>query len=125
MKYTKTDNAPAPLGPYEQAIIHNGLVYVAMQLPVHADGNDSSLLNIEEQTDLVLKNIKAIVEASGSSMNKVLRVVVYLTDVSKGKRVNAVYEQFFADHKPARSVIEVSALPLGYAIAVDVIAAVD
>lgn len=123
MEYTSTDKAPAPLGPYEQAVIHGGTVYVAMQLPVLPDETQPGILNIEEQTERVLKNLKAVLEASGSSMDKTLRVMIYLTDVSLGKRINAVYETYFPDHKPARGVIEVSALPLGYSIAMDAISA--
>ena len=125
MEYTRTDTAPAPLGPYEQAVRHNHLVYVAMQLPVPADNSEPLSLDIEEQTALVLDNIKAVLEASGSAMNKTLRLTVYLTDISLGKRVNAIYTSYFPDHKPARSVIQVAALPLGYSIAMDAIAATE
>jgi len=122
MKYAKTDKAPAPLGAYEQAVIHNGMVYVSMQLPLRADGDNTALQSIEEQTTLVLENIKVILEAAGSSCEKVLKTTVYLKDINMSKRVNAAYEKYFPQHKPARTTIGVTALPLGYAVAMDVIA---
>lgn len=125
MKYIRTDKAPAPLGPYEQAIAHNGTVYVAMQLPVTPDGKAATESDIETQAQIVLENLKGILEAAGSGLDRALRVCVYLTDISLGKRVNAVYERFFQDHKPPRSVIGVSALPLGCTIAIDILAAID
>ncbi len=123
--YTRTDNAPAPLGPYEQAVTYNGTVYVAMQLPVNPDSEQGALLSLEEETELVITNIKAILEAAGSGLHKTMRVMIYLKDVSHGKRVNAVYERYFTDHKPARGVIEVAALPLGYNVAMDAIGVIE
>ncbi len=123
MEYTKTDTAPAPLGHAEQAVIHGGMIYLSMQLPLHADGDNAALQNIEEQTHLVLSNIKAVLEASGSSMEKVLRITVYLKDLHHGKRVDVVYAKFFNSHRPARSIIGVAGLPFSYGIGMDVIAA--
>lgn len=124
MEVVKTENAPAPLAAYEQAVIHNGLVYVSMQLPITAEGDTSSLMDIEEQTQLVLDNIKAIVEAAGSNVDKILRVSIYMREMNHASRMNTVYEEFFDTHKPARGVVGVAALPLGYSVAMDVVAAI-
>lgn len=123
MEFVRTKNAPASPGPYEQAVIHNGLVYTAMQLPLRADGDNTALLSIEEQAELVLGNIEAILKASGSALDKILRVTIYVRDENAGKRVNAVYEKYFTVHKPARSMVGVTFLPLGYGVAMDAIAA--
>jgi 2-iminobutanoate/2-iminopropanoate deaminase len=123
MKAVRTNKAPAPLGPYEQAIIHDGLVYVAMQLPLSPEGESFADQAIDTQTGVLLDNIRAILEAAGSDLEHVLKVMIYLTDITSGKEVNSIYDSYFSDHKPARGVIGVASLPLGHNIAMDVIAA--
>lgn len=125
MKHLQTDNAPAPLGPYSQATIEGNTLYVAMQVPATKDGELNTDISLEDQTKQVLENIKAIAEAANTTMDKTLRMMLYTTDISQGKTVNAIYETYFNDPKPARGVIEVSALPLGFKIAMDAIISLD
>lgn len=117
-----TQDAPAPGGHYSQAVVHNGLVFVAGQLPIRANG-EKCLGSIEEQTELVLANLQAILEASGSSLSRVLKVTVYISDIELWGRVNAVYTQVFGAHKPARAVVPVPALHYGFSIELEAIAA--
>ena len=125
----ETKNAPAPLGPYSQAVVSGGMVYVAMQLPISPKAEDpvvESEAEVEVQTRQVLENVQAIVEAANSSMAQVAKVTLYLTDLTDGKTVNPIYQEYFSksDVLPARSLIEVTSLPFGYKIAVDVMAVI-
>lgn len=125
MKHIRTDTAPAPLGPYSQAVEHNGIVQVAMQIAVKPEKQHQPELSLPDQLKQVLENIKAILEAAGSDLENCMQVTLYTTDLSQGPEVNKIYEEFFsAENKPARTVIEVSGLPLGYKIAADAVGAV-
>ena len=111
MEYVHTDKAPAAVGPYSQAIKANGMLFVSGQLGIIpgqglADG-------FKAQTRQALENLKAIVEAAGSSLDKVLAVDVFVLDMGKFADLNAIYSEYFTDHKPARAAIEVGGLPLG------------
>ena len=111
MEYVHTDKAPAAVGPYSQAIKANGMLFVSGQLGIIpgqglADG-------FKAQTRQALENLKAIVEASGSSLDKVLAVDVFVLDMGRFADLNAIYSEYFTDHKPARAAIEVGGLPLG------------
>jgi 2-iminobutanoate/2-iminopropanoate deaminase len=124
MRPVTTPDAPAPGGHYSQAIVHDGVVYVAGQLPIDSRSGAKQLGPIEDQTRLVLNNITAILEASGSSLGHVLKATVYISDIELWGRVNAVYAEMFGAHRPARSVVPVAALHHGFKIEIDVIAAV-
>ena len=124
MKHIHTDNAPAPLGPYSQAVEHHGIVQVAMQIAVRADGTHQKDLSLTDQLKQVLENLKAILEAAKSDIEHCMQVTIYTTDLSQGAEVNKIYEEFFYyENKPARTVIEVTGLPLGYKIAADAVGA--
>lgn len=124
MEIILTNKAPAPLGPYAQATKHNGQLYIAMQLAVLPDGTHQKDLSLPDQLAQVLENLKQIMIAGGSNPEHCLQVTLYSTDLSQGAAVNAVYEKVFSgEKKPARSVVEVQALPLGYKIAAEAIAA--
>lgn len=124
MKHITTDKAPPPLGPYTQATVYNGIVHVAMQLAVGADGTHYKDLPLSEQARMCLMNIKMILKAAGSDLDHCLKVTIFSTDLSQGPEVNRVYEEIFtAVSKPARSVVEVSALPLGFKVAVEAVGA--
>lgn len=123
MKFIESDNAPAPSGHYSQAIIHNGLIYVSGLLPVDPVTGDRVMGSIEDQTEQVLNNLKAVLDAAGSGLMNVLNVRVYLSDVKFWTTVNEVYARKFGNHKPTRSVIPTAALHYGFNIELDAIAA--
>jgi 2-iminobutanoate/2-iminopropanoate deaminase len=124
MKPVTTPGAPKPGGHYSQAIVHDGLVYVAGQLPIDPATSAKELGSIEDQTRLVLGNAAAVLAAAGSSLAQVLKVTVYISDIELWGRVNAVYAEVFGEHRPARSVVPVKELHYGFKIEVDMIAAV-
>ena len=119
-----TRAAPEPGGHYSQAIVHNGLAFLAGQLPVVPGHPNAKLEGIEAQSLQVLKNIDAVLTACGSGRERVLKATVYVTDIRQWGQVNAVYADFFGAHKPARTVVPVAGLRYGYLIEMDVIAAV-
>ncbi len=126
VREVRSERAPAPVGPYSQAVIHAGLVYVSGQIPLDPATGKVVGGEIESQARQVFANLSAILEAAGSSLERVLRTSIYLTDLSLFARVNAVYERHFTgDPKPARSTIGVAGLPLGVQIEVDAVAASD
>jgi reactive intermediate/imine deaminase len=124
MKTIATPNAPAAGGHYSQGIIHDGLVYVAGQLPFVPGKTDHTVGSIEEQTEQVLRNIAAVLEAGGSSLSRTLQMTIYVSDISLWGRVNETYARILGDHKPARAVVPVNALHYGYQIEVQAIGAV-
>ena len=124
MDFVFTNEAPAPAGHYSQAVIHNDMVFISGQLPVDPGTGEKVISSIEDQTLLALNNLKAIIEASGSSLNHVLKVTVYISDISLWGRVNAVYSDFFKDHKPARAVVPTKELHFGFQIEIEAIAAI-
>lgn len=122
LKPVDVPNAPKPVGPYSSAMIVGNLVYVSGQSgrdPV----TDAVAGDIEAQTEQVLTNIRTILEAAGSSLSKVVRCGVFLTDMNEFRRMNAVYERMFAGHKPARTTVAVSELPgPGLRVEIDAVA---
>jgi 2-iminobutanoate/2-iminopropanoate deaminase len=119
-----TESVPAPAGHYSQAVVHNGLVYLAGQLPIDQDGNKLSNASIEAQTELVFRNIAAILHAVGSSLDRVLSVTIYVSDIQTWGHINAVYARIMGDHRPARAVVPVPELHYGLGLEVQAIAAV-
>jgi 2-iminobutanoate/2-iminopropanoate deaminase len=104
-------NAPAPAGPYSPAVVFDRLVFVAGQGARTTDTHELARMDIETQTEQTLRNVAAILEASGSSLQHVLKVSVFLIDMSEFGRMNAVYARMFGDHRPARTTIQAAALP--------------
>jgi 2-iminobutanoate/2-iminopropanoate deaminase len=126
MKAVVTGDAPAPVGPYSQAIALGGLLFVSGQVPL--DPKTSALVegDIEAQTERVIQNLDAVLQAAGTSLERVVRTTVYVTDLALFGRVNEVYARFFAgDPAPARATVQVAALPLGAQVEIDAIAALD
>jgi len=121
----RTDSAPAPVGPYSQGIRAGELVFVSGQIPLDPATGAKVEGEIEDEARQVLANLRAVLEAAGSGMDRVVRATVYLTDLALFPRVNAVYaEAFEVDPAPARATVEVSALPLGAQVEIDAIALV-
>ncbi|WP_019395125.1 RidA family protein [Priestia filamentosa] len=121
MRYIQTDQAPQAIGPYSQGIIVNNMLYSSGQIPLRADG---TLVegSIEEQTEQVFANLQAILEEAGASFDTVVKTMVFLDDINDFQAVNEVYGRYFAEHKPARSCVEVANLPKGVGIEIEVIA---
>ena len=119
--YTK--NAPEPKGPYSQAVIHDGLLYISGQVPVDPATGELVRGTIEEETERVLTNIKIITEEAGAAMDGILKVTCYLADIHDFPRFNGVYERFFPQYPPARTTFEAAKLPLDVQIEIDAIVA--
>ena len=121
----RTTEAPAPVGPYSQAIRAGDVVYASGQIPLDPASGEKVDGEIEDEARQVLANLKAVLEAAGSGMDRVVKATVYLTDLSLFPRVNAVYaEAFDVDPAPARVTVGVAALPLGAQVEIDAIALV-
>ncbi len=126
MREVRTDAAPEPVGPYSQAVSHGGVLYCSGQIPLDPATGEMVAGDIEAQTRQVFANLSAVLEAAGSSLDRVVRASVYLADLSLFPRVNAIYaEHFRASPQPARSTIQAAALPLGAQVEIDVIALID
>ncbi len=120
MKKVQTTKAPAAIGPYSQAIVVNNMVYTSGQIPFRADGSledDPKLA-----TNIIFKNIENILLEAGSSLNKVCKVNVYVTNISHFGIINEEYAKYFSDPFPARSLVEVSNLPKNAIMEIEVIA---
>ena len=120
----ETSQAPRAVGPYSQGTCINGFVFVSGQLPIDPATGDKCLGSIEEQTGLVLRNVEAVLEAANSSKDLVLKTTVYVSDIELWGRVNAVYQEFFGGHRPARAVVPTRDLHYGLKVEIEVIAAV-
>lgn len=123
MKQISTQNAPAAIGPYSQAIEVNGFVYASGQLPIDPATGAFPEGGVKEQTRQSLLNVKAILEESGLTLSNVVKTTVYLADMGDFAAMNEVYSQFFVQPFPARSAIAVKALPKGALVEVEVVAA--
>ncbi len=109
-------------GPYSQAVIHNGLIYVSGQIAFDPKTNKFKSGTIEEETVLALENLKTILEEAGSSIDKVLKVTVFLADIKDYSVFNEIYRRYFSDSLPARVCVQAGALPAGAKVEIDAIA---
>lgn len=116
-----TAQAPAAIGPYSQAVKAGSLVFCSGCIPLSPETMEIISGGIEEQTQQALKNLKAVVEASGSELGKVVKTTVFLKNMNDFATVNGIYANFFGDHKPARSAVEVSRLPRNVLVEVEAI----
>jgi len=119
-----TEAAPKAIGPYSQAIVHNGIAYLSGQIPLDPGTNQLVEGDIAVQTDRVLQNLKAVLEACGASLGSVLKTTVFLKDMGDFPKMNEVYMRYFAGNAPARSTVQVARLPRDVSVEIDVIAAV-
>lgn len=118
-----TDRAPGAIGPYSQATACGDLVFTSGQIPIDPKVGSIHAETIEDQTRQALDNLKAVLEAAGSGLDKVLKTSCFLSDIGNFKRFNAVYAEYFPEDAPARSCFEVAALPQGALVEVEAIAA--
>ncbi len=121
MEKVETRRAPEAIGPYSQAVKAGGFVFVSGQIPLRPDG---TLVegSIEDQARQVLENVKAILEAAGSGLDRVVQVTAYLSDIADFQAFNRVYAEFFKEPYPARAVVGVAALPKGVRVEVATVA---
>lgn len=120
-----TDEAPPPAGHYSQALVHGGLVFISGQLGFARGHHDVELAPVELQAARCLENLRAILHAAGSGMERVLKVTVYIEDIAMWPTVNAVYARYFGDHRPARSIVPVRTLHHGFSLEIEAVAALD
>lgn len=124
MQFVATPQAPAAIGPYSQGTIANGFLFTAGQIALDPAKMEIAPGGIGEQTEQVLRNVKHIVEAGGSRMDRVVKTTVFLTDMADFVAMNEVYTRFFGDHRPARSTVAVAGLPRGVKVEIEVVALV-
>lgn len=118
-----TNDAPVPAGHYSQATVHDGVVYVAGQLAIDPATGERMLGSIEEQTERTLLNVQAILHAAGSDFAHVLKMTVYVADISLWGAVNTVYARMLGEHKPARAIVPTKELHHGFLVEIDAVAA--
>lgn len=121
MEYVATNNAPNAIGPYSQAVKANGLLFTSGQIAINPATNTVEAKTIEEQTTQVCENLKAVVEAAGTDMSKVVKTVCFLADINDFGAFNEIYGKYF-NSKPARSCVAVKDLPKGVLCEVELIA---
>ncbi|MGH7809146.1 MAG: RidA family protein [Candidatus Binatia bacterium] len=117
-----TDKAPQAIGPYEQAIKIGEFVYTAGQIPIDPKTGNLVSGGIKEQTVQVLENLKAVLEAGGSSLDRVVKATVFLKNIADFAAMNEIYAEYFGQSKPARSTVAVADLPRGALVEIDLIA---
>jgi 2-iminobutanoate/2-iminopropanoate deaminase len=122
-KYISTDSAPKPIGPYSQGVIAGGLFFLSGQIPIDPQTNEIVTGDIESQTECVLKNVMAILKEAKMAAENVVKSTVYLADLEDFPAMNKVYARYFGKALPARSTVQVAALPKSARIEIDVIAA--
>jgi 2-iminobutanoate/2-iminopropanoate deaminase len=119
-----TDDAPAAIGPYSQGQVIGNLVFTAGQIPLDPVTMDVDGSDIETQTERVMQNLDAVLQAAGSSMSRVVKTTCFLVDLNDFQAFNAIYGTWFGDHKPARSTVQVAKLPRGVLVEVECVAAI-
>jgi len=124
LKALYTDKAPAAVGPYSQAIQTGNLLFISGQLPINPSNGELVQSSIEEETKMCLENAKAILEEAGTSLEKVVKVTVFIKDMNQFGRINEVYGEYFTNHKPARACVEVARLPKDANVEIEMVATI-
>ena len=122
MKYISTDDAPKAIGPYSQAVKHHGILYTSGQIALDPATGEIVSGDFAAQANRVFDNLAAVLHAAGSDFDRVLKATVYVTDLANFQTLNSIYAARFGDHKPARTTVQVPALPKGSALEIDLIA---
>lgn len=124
-KAIQIEDAPAPVGSYSQAILHGNLLFISGQIPLNPKTGQIEQANIQEATNRVMLNIKALIESAGMRMNQIVKCSIFLKDLGEFSTVNEIYSSYFNDVYPARETVEVSKLPLDVTIEISCIAVKD
>lgn len=122
-KIIKTDKAPAPIGPYNQAIVANGMLFISGQIPIDPATGDLVSGSIEAEAAQVMKNLDAILTEAGAAFSNVVKTTIFLSDMSLFAQVNEVYGKHFGEDAPARETVAVKGLPKGVNVEISMIAA--
>ncbi|MDQ3557422.1 MAG: RidA family protein [Gemmatimonadota bacterium] len=125
LQRVQTDGAPAAIGPYSQAVVHAGLVFTAGQIPLDPGSGELIEGDIAAQTERVLRNLGAVLEAAGASFQSVVKTTVFLQDMGDFAAMNEVYGRFFGEHRPARSAVQAARLPRDVRVEIEAIAALS
>lgn len=123
-KIIQTNNAPAPIGPYSQAVIVNNILYVSGQIAINPADGTMDIANITNETKRVMENIGAILKKAGCDYKDIIKTTIFLTDMNNFQSVNEVYGSYFKDNYPARETVEVTGLPKKVNVEISVIAEV-
>lgn len=121
-RVVKTDQAPAAIGPYSQAIRVGQFLFISGQIALDPKSGEFLSREIEQETEEAIQNISEILKADGMNLDNVVKTTVYLSDLSHFSRMNQVYEKYFLENKPARACVQVAALPKGAKVEIDAIA---
>jgi 2-iminobutanoate/2-iminopropanoate deaminase len=124
LKVVRTDAAPEAIGPYSQAIVSGDWCFASGQIPIDPSTGELTGGDVATQTDRVLKNLAAVLEAAGASLASVVKTTVYLADMDTFGEMNEVYGRHFGEHRPARATVEAAALPKRVAVEIDAVARV-
>ena len=125
MKFVQTEDAPSAIGPYSQAVVVNGMVYTSGQIALTPEGGDELLSeDVVVQAVRVMKNLEAVLKASGSSLESVIKTTIFLADMNDFATVNEIYAESFGSNKPVRSTVAVKTLPKNALVEIDAIALV-
>ena len=124
-KIINTDQAPAAIGTYSQGVVHNGVLYASGQIPIDPATGEMLEKDIEKQIHQVFKNLSAVAEAAGSGLHNVLKLNVFLQDLSNFNHINTIMAEYFSEPYPARAAIEVAGLPKDSMVEMDAVIAVD
>lgn len=118
----QTKDAPAPIGPYSQAVKANGFLYVSGQVAINPENNELNTVSVYEETNQVMRNLKAILLEGGYAFNEVIKTTIFLSDMALFAEVNEIYGSYFSSHFPARETVAVKGLPKGVNVEISVIA---
>jgi 2-iminobutanoate/2-iminopropanoate deaminase len=124
-KIISTGRAPKAIGPYSQAVVVNGFAFLSGQIPLDPETNQLIEGDIADQTARVLENLKAVLEACGSSLDRVVKTTVFMKDMGEFPKMNEVYGRYFAENPPARATVEAARLPRDVRVEIECIAEVD
>lgn len=125
LSFIKTDQAPSAIGPYSQAVAVDGWVFCSGQIPIDPASGDLVGGDIGAQTDLVLRNVAAVLAAAGGTLENVVKTTVFLADMNDFAGMNEVYARHFGDHRPARAAVAVRTLPKNVSVEIEVIARIS
>lgn len=125
MQIINTSAAPAPIGPYNQAIMHNGLLYMSGQIAIDPVTGELVQESLAAETHQVMRNLQAVLDAAGTNFSKAIKTTIFLSDMSLFAEVNGIYGSYFVGHFPARETVAVKGLPKGVNVEISMLVAVD